>query len=190
MKSIRYFIVLCFLLYLPAIVYGQENNDVNTTESVFPKNWVSYEISLSFPTHHIMDISPRSFGFNLERMLNPHTSFGLKTYTNYASAFSYLLDFPYFFGLDTYFRFYPWSGTFFLGTSLGFVYINNSYGSVITFESGWRIDFGKPEGFFIQPIFKMPNSIFTNRSTTGYYFQSGYVIYTGFVASIGLGYSF
>ncbi|MCL2878751.1 MAG: hypothetical protein FWF29_00775 [Treponema sp.] len=105
------------------------------------KNWLSLDIG---------GIGPR-----YERMLGHKISLGTFAYWVFPMDMSYNC-----FGADASFNFYPWGKTFYLGTSLGFFYrtyssdeYNDDFGLSITPEIGWKIDIGKPGGFYMKPGF-------------------------------------
>jgi hypothetical protein len=117
-------------------------------------NWMSYELAFI------------GIGIRYERMLSSKISLGLNTYFGPP-----LFDTQYF-EINTFFRGYPWGKTFFLGVGLGYAHIEeedyarDSYGyygryyvsNVFTIipEIGWKIDVGKPGGFYIMPSLLFP----------------------------------
>jgi hypothetical protein len=129
------------------------------------KNWVS------------INLAALGIGASYEYMLNPKISLGTNIYwqflvfghfhQNANSSFDLFYFSPYTVGIDAFFRFYPWGKTFFLGTALGFYFVNGianlyfiddyfyystfySFALGITPEIGWKIDVGKKGGIYIQ----------------------------------------
>ena len=109
-------------------------------------NCISVELSAIFP----------GIGASYEHILSSKISFGAKFYWNTLPSFI-IEGFPNVFGIDTFFRYYPWGKTFFLSLALGFGYIvyedydDNLFGVAITPEIGWKIDIGNTDGFYLQP---------------------------------------
>jgi len=141
MKRFIFFIVL--LLVITAGIFTQEKADDAKN------NWISGELGFIY------------LGVRYERMLGPKLSLGL---TAYISALLFYFNER---GVDAVLRFYPLGKTFFIGIGMGYhitaMPITDEYGvpwsaigPSITPELGWRIDFGKPGGFYIQPGIKLP----------------------------------
>ena len=148
-------------------------------------NWISGEVSLI------------GGGIRYERMLNEQWSIGANAY--WSSLFFFWNEM----GVHASARFYPWSGAFFVGASLGFHihtalnapdgYLGTTQilGAAISPEIGWRIDVGNPGGFFIQPGIKLPvtfgirerEAVFGGRET-------GFGVGVGFVPYFGMGVAF
>ena len=167
------------LLFIPLFIvtvlaYGQEenalvienSNDANFDETIqyvqdipektanIRNNWVSIELLYFYINFGI--------GARYERMLSPKFSLG-------ANVFIY--DFIIFwlhFGINPFFRYYPWGKTFFVSAALNIQWRTNGwrayledhrllvFGTGITPEVGWKIDIGKAGSFFIQPSIAYP----------------------------------
>ena len=144
-------------------------------------NYISGELQLQ-------GLQSVGIGAKYERMINSKISLGSNVYLN---PFGYS---P--FGIDAFFRFYPWGKSFFLGTGIGLElyrpYFYSLYdgdrniiygGLAITPEIGWKIDVGKAGGFYLQPGIAMPfvfREHFRSEDTFGFdvfyrpYFGMGY----------------
>ena len=113
-------------------------------------------------------------GARYEHMLNPKIGIGVNAYYNWLVSGET--------GIDFSFRVHP-GKVFYFGIGLGF-HISRSYlsllrdfleedrkvkswgnaiGVAITPEIGWRIDFGKPGGFFLSPGIKIPVTLGVKR---------------------------
>ncbi|MCL2184877.1 MAG: hypothetical protein FWB86_03345 [Treponema sp.] len=137
----------------------------------FKNNWMSYELAYI------------GLGIRYERMLGSKISLGVNAYLG--------VVFPYS-EINTFLRVYPWGKTFFLGVGFGyyneyleeghyihhfdgnFVY-GNSNGFTIIPEIGWKIDVGKPGGFYIMPCLTYPFVIGHNVGYRLIYFGMGNV---------------
>ena len=139
-------------------------------------NWVSAELSGGFEIWR--ESIGLSAGIRYERMLNSKISLGADFYL-YIPLWEYPLfggdevtdqqfldtgvmdyDRGAIFGIDAFFRFYPWGRKFFLGIGLGYYDDGNkvksfgvvhSSGFAASAELGFKIDVGKEGSFFIQP---------------------------------------
>jgi TolB-like protein len=136
-------------------------------------NWVSVEVTGGL---EIIDGGNFGFGARYERMLSSKISLGANVYLgipftpfeNYKEeSEKYNLDAGIDFGIDAFFRFYPWGSKFYLGLGLGYYkshlfeitdtpfIFSTGYiqGIAVTGELGWKIDMGKEGGFYVQPGF-------------------------------------
>ena len=185
---------ILFVLVLAVLISG----------AAFAQNhWLSYEVSFV----------GSGGGLRYELMILKELSVGINGYFDYFI----LSEIGYNYGGDFSVRFYPFSGTFFIGIGVGYHAItgwdnNFSYsysagssstgasyrvnGIGITPEIGWKIDVGTQGAFFIQPGIKIPLALGTSefRVYDGYSYN-----YKSFKRSkidfmpipyIGLGYAF
>ena len=121
------------------------------------KNWISGE-------HGLTGI----IGLNLryERMLNEKISISALLTANVTAIMQYM-DYS----VQTALRWYPWEGKFYseLGLGFGHIYIyhdhdpvddmctiSNILGIRLSPAIGWKFDLGKPGGFFLNPMVRMP----------------------------------
>jgi hypothetical protein len=162
------------------------------------KNWISGEVGLL------------GAGLRYERMLGEKLSLGVDAY--WQSTFFIWNDM----GAVVAARLYPWGGIFFAELGLGFNYHTGTgtyeyeyeiLGRKFTEESiglmattgvgivpgiGWKIDVGKPGGFFLTPQIHLPLTLGVKKPTFTVYgdpegkFGFGF----GFRASLGLGFAF
>jgi hypothetical protein len=102
-----------------------------------PKNWISGDISLI------------GGGVSYERSLTPKFSIG-------GTAFFHFFFIALSSGIEVTGRFYPWAGVFYTGLGLGFGTNFILNGVMITPAVGWKIDLGKPGGFYINPEASLP----------------------------------
>ena len=178
MRKVLPFLILTVLM--TGVVFAQE--DVK-------KNWVSGEISLL------------GVGVRYEFMLNPKFSVGVNGYWN--NLFIVWNDW----GVGANGRFYPWGGSFFAELGLGFsfhsgiddynvtvndnTYIGSDWvgttGVGIAPGVGWKIDAGKPGGFFVQPGIRVPVTLGRKKPIIDIYRYDGkfgagvgVIIYCGF----------
>jgi hypothetical protein len=137
-------------------------------------NWVSGELSLI------------GIGASYERMAGAKFSVGLDAYWNSLFFFWNELE------AGVFGRFYPKGRSFFLEAGLGY-HVHTSLslddskaitGFSITPALGWKIDVGKPGGFFIRPGVKFPITLGTNDLDNE--FDTG----VGFLPYISLGGAF
>jgi len=127
------------------------------------------------------DVSILGAGLRYERMLTPNFSIGINAYYNDFFLFGG-------YGANAAMRLYPRRGTFFFELGLGYGVVNNvdildggveiieynsigtvmdefkspfvsTTGFIVTPGLGWKIDFGAPGGFFIQPGIRFPIAI-------------------------------
>jgi len=147
---------------------GQYANAGQTSEKTanVRNNWISFELALI------------GFGVRYERMLNSNISLGTSVYLTISSISSFGIVCSHF-EINAFFRWYPWGKTFFLGTGLGYnLWTRVEYGvrsydnlpDIYNFpgpetyrieknyncfaiipEIGWKIDVGKPGGFYLMP---------------------------------------
>jgi hypothetical protein len=142
---------------------GGSSSRSSSSSSSGVKNYISGEISIF------------GGGLRYDRMLSPQMSIGVNAYYN---TWIFWDDD---FGVDGIFRFYPMGGNnsiaagFYFGGGIGFhmhwgdwgglgywSYLLDDYswgyliGGAITPDVGWRIDFGDPGGFFIEPGVRFP----------------------------------
>lgn len=139
-------------------------------------NWVSGEVSVL------------GGGASYERMLGPQFSIGLGAY--YSTLFFFWNEL----GIDVFGRYYPWGGMFFVEAGLGY-HIHTAIvagsgsgfgadfeainGGAITPAAGWKIDIGRPGGFFIKPGIKIPISFGKNDVKNKFGVGVGIVPYFG-----------
>ncbi|MDR2094821.1 MAG: hypothetical protein LBP76_04800 [Treponema sp.] len=161
---------LVLFLVLAAIAVGSISAQSNV------KNWISGEVSLF------------GGGARYERMLTPKFSAGADVYW---SSFFFIwneLD------VGVFGRMYPWEGKFFVELGLGFHthtalavfggHLEVITGLAISPAAGWRIDFGRPGGFFITPGIKAPITMGIND------YNDKFAVGIGFVPYFGLGGAF
>ena len=167
---------VAFLMGGASAVREQRRIERSIPTSNVRNNWVSAE--LSGGSLDISDIG-LSVGIRYERMLNSKISLGADFYLCIL-----LLEYPLFenmdydrgafFGIDAFFRFYPWGRKFFFGIGLGYYdggnkeyadlyifndivdkvkgfYVEHGSGFAASAELGFKIDVGKEGSFFIQP---------------------------------------
>ena len=140
-------ILLLFILVLfnISVVFGQEmeNNSISVGLILFRKNYHEYSLP-AFP------------GLNIEyeRSLSQKISLSVEIGT--------LLILPY---IEIGVRFYPWSGSFFTGLSLG-SFLLGSAGETLTIspEFGWRTGIGISNKWFLSNSvgIKIMNIIFND----------------------------
>jgi len=137
------------LLFL-SVAFSLNAQDKETAPAI--KNWVSGELTV--PVRYI----GIGIGAQYERMFSPKISVGANAAFLFFSGFNEL-------SIDAFFRFYPGGKTFYMGIGLGFDFIDLKESTFYYFtaglspEIGWKIDAGKPGGFFLQPGIKMPDII-------------------------------
>jgi len=136
-------------------------------------NWISGEIMPGFSINKDGLIPWAGIGVSYERMLGSKISLGGNAY--YGHSYSSSQNEYQQLGIDAFFRFYPWGKTFFLGFAVGYSHYeykqNEGYFKNITYddfsateEFGWKIDVGKPGGFYIQPSLVATWQLFTINS--------------------------
>jgi TolB-like protein len=144
-------------------------------------NWISGNFSAGY---EMQASTTLSLGLQYERMLSSQIALGANVYVGIPlepwshswdkAAGRFNMDPGIPFGIDAFFRFYPWGGKFFLGLALGYYNSSNHFksseigyspspfdgavtyfiqGLAVTGEFGWKIDIGKEGGFYIQPGF-------------------------------------
>jgi hypothetical protein len=165
---------------------GQRVNIVPA--SSYAKNWISGEVNIL------------GAGVMYERMLNKTIGIGANVYWNTLILWNEL-------GADFVFRIHPGGGAFYFGTAVGYHihtgdyeyktysgYTGTFFGAVtgvaVTPELGWRIDFGDPGGFFMQPGVRVPITFGLlesyGASKEAFAFGWGVVPYIGFGFAFGL----
>jgi hypothetical protein len=161
---------------------GQRVNIVPA--SSYAKNWISGELNFF------------GGGAMYERMLNKTIGIGANVYWNTLFIWNEL-------GADFVFRVHPGGGAFYFGTSVGYhihtgfydyTYRYRKYydqwialdGVAVTPELGWRIDFGDPGGFFMQPGVRVPVTFGWLESVDIFAIGYGVVPYIGFGFAFGL----
>lgn len=177
---------LCAVLALSGAgkVFAQSDGD----GSGGVKNWLSGEAGFS------------GFGVRYERMLSDTFSVGATGFINSA------LFFWNSFGLQASGRYYPWAGNFYLELGLGAgvitggvgIYLADEWyytvGGMVTPGLGWKIDVGKPGGFFINPMISVPVVFGKGTPAIGYITEEGYteefIIGTNFRLAFGMGGAF
>ena len=146
----------------------------------------------SLPRHRISaEVNFLGLGLRYEYRANPYFSVGL--YGHY-----HVMWLPYLYSADSRVvgvvgSLYPFAGSFFLDIGLGYSLNygpSNIPGPSIIPGFGWKIDFGKPGGFFVSPGIKFPFTIGERLELIND--QSTYTIemHTNIVVFFGLGYSF
>jgi hypothetical protein len=152
--------------------------------SSYAKNWISGEVNIL------------GAGAMYERMLNKTIGIGANVYWNTLILWNEL-------GADFVFRVHPGGGSFYFGTSVGyhthtgfydFTYKGSKYteswqivdGLAVTPELGWRIDFGDPGGFFMQPGVRVPITLGWMEYYDLFSIGWGVVPYIGFGFAFGL----
>jgi len=158
-----------------AVEEMERNAKINRPANI-RNNWLSVEFSggIMIDTGWGLSGSAR-----YERMLNTNVSLGANIYYLYPLGGFYRynnlpdnFDNGHIFGIDAFFRYYPWGKKFFVGIGLGYhnngnwyvedetlpstsnevsYYIIQNSGFAISADIGWKIDIGKEGGFFIQP---------------------------------------
>jgi hypothetical protein len=184
--------LLCLALVLMAAagIFAQEK------VSNVRDNWLSAELGFI------------GYGLRYEHMIGPHWSLGTNIYAAGFVLGGFLQDYE----AGASLRFYPWGKNFFVGLGAGlhwhigvmffsmdsfeFMY-NNVFGAAISPEIGWKIDVGKPGGFFLQPGMKLPVTLgkreYYNTSVEdgGSDELAGkFGVGVGFVMYLGLGWAF
>jgi hypothetical protein len=156
-----------------------------------PKNWISGQVSLL------------GGGAQYERMLTPKFSVGGGAYFN--SLFFFWNNL----GIKAIGRFYPWMGLYVeLGAGWGYRtgtedYEYEQYGYKYTAAKtwyavsgfllepgvGWKIDFGSPGGFFIEPMVSVP-LVFGSRKFNYTGAEGEFKVGVGVKIAVGLGFAF
>ena len=165
-----------------------------TSQSAFTqnkevKNWFSMELAFFGASTRYERMLNRNFSIGA---LLAHEFFMLKHYGVQASG-----------------RWYPWGGKFYTELDIGYGYGHyqahlhddeDCYTGNVTFSGaritpavGWKIDFGKPGGFFINPMFDFPFVAGIKKiKKYGTYINDGEFVIEMLprFTSIGFGYSF
>ena len=183
-----------------------QKNNVNKDEAADQKNiieiktanvkdnWISTEFA--FSVENIVDYFDDffiNFGIRYERMLGLKTSLGVCIYNHWGFVGNAQYSSYNYYEINTFFRFYPWGKTFFLGTGLGYynyfklfqVYPdldNPTYmkynGFIFIPEIGWKIDVGEVGRFYIMPCistsFDISNKFSYVWKSRIFYFGIGY----------------
>jgi len=148
------------------------------------KNYISGEVSLL------------GGGARYERMLTDSWSIGGTYFWN---TFFILTDSS---GVMADVRFYPGAGKFFIELGLGFGWVDSwnllsllavrdtLYGVMLSPGIGWRIDFGDPGGFFINPMISVPMVIGGATYYRNYRYRVDFGFGVDFRAGIGFGFAF
>ena len=178
MKKIVIFMVLAMVIATGVFAQGL-------------KHWISGEASLL------------GGGIRYEYMVSPKFSIGANAYAH--SLFIFWNDF----GVSANARFYI-SKIFFLEGGLGFSYhtgtIRYTYkfygsevsdrwlgsitGAAIIPAIGWKIDVGKPGGFFVQPGLKLPVTLGAKSNIWGYDLVNRFGVGFNIIGYCGFGYAF
>jgi hypothetical protein len=150
------------------------------------RSWLSGEVSLF------------GAGARYEFMVNDKLSVGVNAYwTSLLFIFNDL-------GANVVARFYPWGKTFYGGLGLGFgghtgteafikdgkkgsTTIVSRSGFDVVPELGWKLDVGKPGGFFLNPHVQLPLTLGVQYSGTD---EGDFGLSVGFRAALGMGWSF
>ncbi|MDR0409197.1 MAG: hypothetical protein LBH18_02205 [Spirochaetaceae bacterium] len=185
-------LVLVLASVIAGGVFAQENENEKAKTADVNKLWLSGELSLV------------GVGIRGEYMLTPNISAGLNVY--FTSMFFLFNDI----GLNAVGRFYPWGKTFYAGLGLGlsihtgvedFVKDGKKLGSGtqsitrtgfgIVPEIGWKIDSGKPGGFFMNPYIQFPITLGTTEVNIGGWgdMKGDFGLSTGFRVALGLGWA-
>jgi hypothetical protein len=153
-------------------------------------NWISGELGIF------------GFGARYEYMLSPNLSIGANVYFN---TLIILNDF----GVTANLRYYPWGKTFYAELGLGYGYHMGfetigkdenvtdivdwlqTTGILITPGLGWKIDVGKPGGFYLYPGIKVPIVLGNQAPVISFAdYEEKFGIGVGFLAYFGMGYAF
>jgi len=142
---------------LIALIAGAASAQGNVKKEDLIKNWISAEVSII------------GGGVRYERMVNEKLSIGGNVYYNNFVFFWNEME------AGGSIRLYPFNSGFFAGCGVGFHWHSglglstetgiagkSIIGVAISPETGWKIDIGKPGGFFIQPGVKIPITIGIN----------------------------
>jgi hypothetical protein len=162
------------------------------------KFWLSGEVSLV------------GAGARGEFMLTPKLSLGLDAY--WTSLFFIFNEI----GVNAEARFYPWGKKFYAGLGLGLgihsgteamkgkwkisgmgegegdgsLHVVTNTGFDIVPEIGWKIDIGKPGGFFINPLAQLPITIGEKQANYFLIAATQFGVSVGFRAACGFGWAF
>ena len=166
-----------FLLVLMAAVL----RGVSAEEPPGPLHWLSAEVSLI------------GNGFRYERQLSSRLSVG-------GTAFYHIFFLIWTsMGITASVRFYPWAGAFYaeVGLGCGVVFgtdygpagseVYSAYGVMITPALGWRVDLGKPGGFYINPLVALPVVLGDKER---WYGETGFGVGVNCRPAFGIGYAF
>ena len=140
------------LIFLITGIFANAQEAKQTKAANAKDNWISGELVI--PVRYL----GIGIAAQYERMLSAKISLGANIYYSFFGDSNDL-------GLEAFFRYYPWGKTFFLGMGLGLNYymlVKVSFGFLeagLSPEIGWKIDTGKPGGFFIQPGIKLPGIV-------------------------------
>ena len=138
MKKVYLFVVLVFIM--AGVVFAEGGGQ---------RNWISGEISLL------------GVGARYERMLNDNFSIGATAF------FNSFLFFWNSYGIQATARWYPWVSNFYAEIGLGYGFVStgeyDANGLMITPTIGWRIDVGRPGGFYINPMIAVPITVGSRR---------------------------
>jgi hypothetical protein len=150
-------------------------------------------------------------GWRYEFMINEKLSLGLNCYATFSGLLFNDGDFndgDMNFGANVVGRFYPWGKTFYAGLGSGWGYhdgredfikdgntFSNKFvtrtGYDIVPELGWKIDVGKPGGFFLNPLVQVQLTLGTPKITTSIGdIEGDFGMNVGFRAAFGIGGSF
>jgi hypothetical protein len=203
-------LLLVLVVFVTGGAFAQSSSAQSSSEQSFAKNFISGEINIL------------GGGLMYERMLNQKMSLGVNLYY---STLIFVGDAA----LDIQFRFYPgiMNKTFYVGASLGPHYHMGNFkdeydefmgysgwfasssdygfdkgiifGVAFTPEAGWKFNFGKTVGFFMQTGIRLPITFgwsgWVRRDEVSYW-ENNHVeddkVYAGFgfVAYFGAGISF
>ncbi|MCL1958711.1 MAG: hypothetical protein FWF68_03835 [Spirochaetes bacterium] len=172
-------------MFLAILIAGAVFAQNNAKKEEQIKNWISGEASII------------GGGVRYERMLSENLSIGANVY--YSTLFFFWNEMEA--GVSA--RFYPFSSSFFVGAGVGFhwhsglglssttgITAKSIVGVAISPELGWKIDVGKPGGFFIQPGVKVPITIGSNSISYWGYVDKKFGVGVGVVPYFGLGLAF
>ena len=169
-------LILVFANVIVGGIFSQEKS------ANIRNNWISGEVNIL------------GGGVRYERMLNEHVSLGVNVY--YSTLFFFWNEF----GVDAAMRLYPSGKAFYFGLNAGyhvhsaitadsdnFIDVEAMDGGAFTPEIGWKIDVGRPGGFFIQPGIKVPITLGMKEKAIG---DREFGVGVGVVPYFGLGGAF
>ncbi|MDR0290506.1 MAG: hypothetical protein LBI06_06185 [Treponema sp.] len=150
-----------------------------------PANWISGEVSLL------------GIGVRYEHMLTDNFSIGGNIFFH---SFFFIWNS---FGANFTGRWYPSGRIFYVEAGMGYGWQSGLSGDLYTIHGlmfapgvGWRIDFGAPGGFFINPMISTPIVLgWKTVSASGWWFgyqahSSGFGASINFKAALSLGFAF
>jgi len=158
-------LIVGILVFLSGNIFADDEYEVN-----FPKNTITLDTGLFLYTPIFWEVTDFRYNFigtaiQYERQILEKMSLAVRVDYRGLYIFDDSKTIMSAISLEAHYRYYPTGGTFFLDGMLGyanFYYLFDS--SRKTTESyshyfklggrlGWRIDFGKPGGFVLEPSF-------------------------------------